>query len=239
VWVPARRVRFAMVMEEVERLIPYDRPLRVLDAGAGDGVLATALARRHPHWHVVAADVNDEMMLRGRSRAARLDLDNVEFVRADITNDLGSQEFDLALAIECLVEIADDDAALRALTRSLKPGGHLILHVPDQSWAPVLRGSPRHWRYEVRHGYGPEQLLAKLARVGLVEARLRPTARSSVFLGQEVADRIKNASLSVRVAAMPVTEATAQLERWGVTWGPSRALLGVARRGDVAAAARS
>jgi len=228
---PARRLRFELVLEIVDR-IGAERPLRVLDAGAGEGLLAMTLARRHSNWQIVAADADadDAMLERGRHQKASEGLANVEFVRADLTGDLGSEEFDVVLAIECLSEIPDDDAALGAMARALRPGGRFIAHVPQRDWMPVLPGSARTWRHEVRHGYGTEELTAKLERAGLAVTWIKPTARSTVLVGQEIADRIKDASLRVRVAALPVTTGAVRLERWGLTWGPGRALLVDARR---------
>jgi 2-polyprenyl-3-methyl-5-hydroxy-6-metoxy-1,4-benzoquinol methylase len=204
--------------------IEAGRPLRVLDAGAGEGLLAMTLARRHRGWHIVAVDVDDAMLDRGRRRSASAGLRNVDFVRADLTDDLGSEEFDVVLAIECLEEIPDDQAALCAMARALRTGGRFIAQVPHRDWMPVLPGSPRTWKHEVRHGYGAEELVAKMERAGLAVAWIKPTDRSAVFLGQEIADRIKDAPLRVRVAAVPVTTAAMRLERWGLTWGPSRSL---------------
>jgi SAM-dependent methyltransferase len=226
---PARRLRFELVLEILDR-IGAERPLRVLDAGAGEGLLALTLARRHSNWQIVAADADDTMLDRGRHLKASEGLPNVDFVRADVTDDLGSEEFDVVLAIECLSEIPDDGAALRAMARALRPGGRFIAHVPHRDWMPVLPGSPRTWRLEVRHGYGVEELAAKLEQVGLAVAWIKPTARNAVTLGQEIADRIKETSLRVRVAALPVTALAVRLERWGLTWGPGRALLVDAHR---------
>ena len=226
---PARRLRFELVMEMVDGVGPGG-PLRVLDAGAGEGLLAMTLARRHSDWEVVAADVDDAMLDRGRRRAEDEGLRNLEFVRADLTDDLGSEEFDLVLAVECLSEIPDDDAALRAMARALRPGGRFMAHVPHRDWAPVLPGSPRTWRLEVRHGYGAEEFIGKLKQAGLTVASVQPTARNVVYLGQEIADRTKNSSLRVRAAALPLTAGAVRLERWGLTWGPGRALLVDAHR---------
>jgi ubiquinone/menaquinone biosynthesis C-methylase UbiE len=226
---PARRLRFELVLELVDG-IGVGRPLRVLDAGAGQGLLALTLARRHGDWRIVAADADNEMLDQGRALKASEGLENLDFVAADLTRDLGSEEFDLVLAIECLSEIPDDDAALGAMARALRPGGCLIAHVPQRDWTPVLPGSPRTWRHEVRHGYAAEELVVKLKRAGLAQPAITPTAHSLVWLAQEIADRIKDKSLRVRVAALPLTAGAVRLERWGLTWGPSRAWLAEARR---------
>ena len=132
------------------------------------------LARQHSDWQIVAADFDDDMLDRGRHRRENEGLRNIEFVRADVTDDLGSEEFDVVLAVECLSEIPDDDAALRAMARALRPGGRFFAHVPHRDWLPVLPGSPRTWRLEVRHGYGVEEL-DREAEAGGAHGGFNPT----------------------------------------------------------------
>src|SRR5205085_33338 len=117
----ARRLRFALTIEALERFAD-GRSLNVLDAGCGEGLLAESVARRHPDWTVVAADVDDDQLERGRRRAEQAGLSNLRFVHRDLTGDLGDQAYDAVLAIECLVEIPDDDAALVSMARALSPG---------------------------------------------------------------------------------------------------------------------
>jgi CelD/BcsL family acetyltransferase involved in cellulose biosynthesis/trans-aconitate methyltransferase len=226
---PCRRLRFDLALHTVEAR-QVSRPQRVLDAGAGEGILAIELARRHPDWHVVAADINKAMLDRARRHCDLWGVRNVTFMEADLTGDLGSNEFDVVMAIECLEEIADDEAALRTMTRALRPEGRFIVHVPHCDWAPVLRGSARTWRHEVRHGYAADELTAKMERAGLVVDAVTPTARSAVFLAQEVTDRIKDSSLRLRTVTLPFVVAAERLERSRMTWGPSRALLVEAHR---------
>jgi SAM-dependent methyltransferase len=226
---PTREVRFALVLSWLRRL-ERRAALDVLDAGAGDAVLAERLARRRPRWHVVAVDVDEGRLDAAQRRLARGGPSNLAVRRADLTGDLGSELFDVALAIECLVEIPDDDAALAAIARSLRPGGWFVTHVPVEDWAPALPGSPVRWRHEVRHGYTVAELRAKLASAGLEVAEIRPVGRNMVFVGQEIADRVKSAPVRMRALALPVTAGAARLERLNLTWGPRRALLAIARR---------
>ena len=226
---PMRRARFDLVTGLLEELAD-DCPLEVLDAGTGEALLAERLARRHPAWRIVGVEVDRALLQRGRRRLTDAGLPNVELVETDVMKPLAAGPFDVVLAIECLVEIPDDEVALRNLAAVLKPGGILIAHVPREGWSPVLRSSARHWRLEVRHGYREGELVRLAESAGLTVTSLTPTARSMLFLGQEVADRVKDRPVRVRAAFLPITETAVALERWGITWGPSRALLLIARR---------
>jgi SAM-dependent methyltransferase len=225
----ARRLRFALTIEALERFAD-GRSLNVLDAGCGEGLLAESVARRHPDWTVVAADVNDDQLERGRRRAEQAGLSNLRFVHGDLTGDLGDRAYDAVLAIECLVEIPDDDTALARMARALHPAGVFLAHVPESDWRPLLPGSEDTWRFEVRHGYRPAEFAAKLERAGLTPNTISPTTRAGVRLAQEIRDRNKNRSLKLQVLAYPPSVAAVRLERCGLRWGHARAFFVEARR---------
>jgi ubiquinone/menaquinone biosynthesis C-methylase UbiE len=227
---PTRRLRFQLTMHALERFAG-GRPLTVLDAGCGDGLLAEAIARRHRSWHIVGVDTRSELLERARARLGRAQVDNVEFAQADLTESLGDGVYDAVVAIECLVEIPDDDAALRVMAQALRPGGLLIVHVPREGWRPVLPGSEATWRDEVRHGYRREAFAAQLTGAGLSVTRMDETCRALVRLAQDVRDRIKDAPPSVRALAFPFMTLSVTLERYGIRFGRSRALIALARRG--------
>jgi SAM-dependent methyltransferase len=193
-------------------------------------MLTVALARRHRNWSLLGVDVSAEALRQAREEAQRAGLENVAFEQADLTVDLGSERYDAIAAVECLEEIPDDSAALAAMARALRPGGLLVVHVPERSWSPVLAGSERTWRHEVRHGYGVAEIEELIGRAGLEVVAVRPTSRGTVRLAQELRDRLRRSSLRGQAIAYPLIVAAVPLERWGLTWGPPRALLVEASR---------
>lgn len=226
---PSRRLRLALA-DEVLSEEAAGHPLRLLDAGCGDGLLSLALAKRHRDWSVLGVDSRDDLLSGGRARARGRGLANVDFQTGDLTQPLPWGGFDAVLALECLHEIPDDGSALSAMSGALRPGGLLALQVPDRDWRPVLRGSSGVWREEVRHGYGTEELATMLREVGLEPVQMRPTYRSLAAAAQEVRDRIKGSALPVRLLAFPFLAAAVRLERWGLTWGRPSAILALAHR---------
>lgn len=226
---PARRLRLELVLEVVERYAGR-RPIRVLDAGCGDGLLSLAIGRRHRSWNLVGADLRENLLSGARQRARARGLNNVRFERADLTQPPPETGFDVVLAVECLSEIPDDERALRMLATALVPGGLLVAHVPHRAWRPILSGSAPTWRDEVRHGYSAEEIAAALVRAGLDAVEVRPTMRATAAVAQELRDRLKSARLAVRSLAFPGMVAAVRFERWGLTGGREHALLAVARR---------
>jgi SAM-dependent methyltransferase len=226
---PARRLRLALAMKSLEDEA-RGRPLRVLDAGCGDGLLTIGIARRHPDWSLVGLDLRDELLEYARVRALEQRLTNVRFERADLNEPLGEDGFDGVLSIETLEEIPDDERALRVMAAAVAPGGMLIAHVPERSWRPILPGSAPAWRDEVRHGYTAAAISTMLERAGLAVIEVRPTYRGTVAIAQEIRDRLKSKPLAVRALAFPAMAGAVSLERLGLTWGPPHALLATARR---------
>ena len=226
---PGRRLRQELARASIERFAD-GRPLRVLDAGAGEGLLATDLGRRHPDWTVAAVDLSEEALALGRELAAERRAANVRFERADVTKPLGTSEYDAVAALECLLEIEEDEAALESFARALRPGGLLVAHVPERSWRPLLSSSRPAWKLEVRHGYRQDQIVSLLERAGLRVERVTPTTRGTLQLAEELRDRVRNTRLAVRAAALPLVRGALALERAGVTWGPARGFYVEARK---------
>lgn len=226
---PSRRLRLALADGEL-RAFAAGRPIRVLDAGCGDGLQTMTLAKRHPDWSITGMDIDAEQLAGARLRAEKRRLANVEFRQADLTRSLPDSGFDAVIALECLTEIPDDRSALGQMVAALAPGGRLAVQAPDRDWVPVLPGSSATWRHEIRHGYAPDELRGLLIDAGAADIQLHPTYRSLAAAAQEVRDRIKRAWLPVRLFAFPFLATAVWLERHGFTWGRANAVFAVGRR---------
>jgi trans-aconitate methyltransferase len=226
---PARRLR----LRTAERALGEfagDRPLRILDAGCGDGLLTLALAKRHPRWTLLGIDLREDLLDGARKRAAGRSLGNVEFQPADLLKPLPFDGFDAVIALECLSEIPDDKAALAAMSGAAAPGAAVAVQAPDQDWRPVLPGSATTWREQVRQGYTQGGIEALLAEAGLERVEARGTYRSLAAAAQEIRDRIKGTPLPIRLLAFPFLAAAVRLESAGLTWGRPNAIFAVGRR---------
>lgn len=103
--------------------------MRVLDIGSGAGDVAMAAAGLvGPKGRVVGVDVNTEILETARTRVAQAGHDNVEFLAGDVrTLDL-EDDFDALIGRFVLMYMADPTAALRQLSKWVRPGGIVAFH---------------------------------------------------------------------------------------------------------------
>ena len=116
-------------LEAALRLVPADAR-RVLDYGAGDGEVAARLARRRPEAEVICFEPAPELRQQAASRTAGLA--GVSLASAE--DELPSAWADALLCLEVFEHLpqAETSAALDAMERVLRPGGVLIVGVPQE-----------------------------------------------------------------------------------------------------------
>jgi 2-polyprenyl-3-methyl-5-hydroxy-6-metoxy-1,4-benzoquinol methylase len=120
-------------------------PGRILDVGCGKGLLLKGL--RDCGWEVVGTELSEVASLRAREAGIQVHNRAVE----EIPFDPGS--FDVVTLYHCLEHLANPRETLAHLHRLLRPGGWLVVEVPNVgSWyARVFRSDwfhldvPRHF----------------------------------------------------------------------------------------------
>lgn len=140
---------------------------RVLDVGCGRGDFAAAFVRRG--WHAAGLDISPLAV----QQACEVGVEAFAGTLDSAPWEPGS--FDLVVMFHCLEHMRDPVGALERAKRLLRPGGHLVVTVPDfGSWqSRRFRGRwysldvPRH----LTHFTAPS-LLRAAARAGLADARV-------------------------------------------------------------------
>jgi 2-polyprenyl-3-methyl-5-hydroxy-6-metoxy-1,4-benzoquinol methylase len=150
-----RRLEFIAARLDGMRAASRNAPLRVLDFGCGTGVMITRPLALLGH-DVTGIDIDAVSI----GRAARLNaapaLPNLVYVAGRLEMQPWEGRFDAVVASEVLEHIPDPRAFLGMLARCLKPGGLLILTVPNGYGAfeidshvwEALRRIPGFWRLE-------------------------------------------------------------------------------------------
>jgi len=108
--------------DRVREFLPLRGDERALDAGAGAGALAFALAPLVRE--VVAVELVPELIERGRPKAPQ----NVTFIEGDITKlDFERASFDLTGTLRTLHHVSRPELVIAQLTRVTRPGGTMLV----------------------------------------------------------------------------------------------------------------
>lgn len=113
----------------------------ILDIAGGTGDLTMRFSRIvGPTGKVVLADINDSMLKVGRDRLMdRGVAGNVEFVQANAEClPFPDNTFDVITIAFGLRNVTDKDAAIRSMTRVLKPGGKVMVLEFSKTDNPAL-----------------------------------------------------------------------------------------------------
>ncbi|MFI7454256.1 SDR family NAD(P)-dependent oxidoreductase [Nonomuraea sp. NPDC049714] len=162
------RIARALV-ERVVREWPADRPLRILEVGAGTGGTTAALLPVLPadRTRYTVTDTAEPALARLRQRLSGVDF--VDFDLLDLNGDPTAQGYlaggyDLVVAGGCLHLARDLTAALRGLSTLLAPGGKLLVAEPHrvESLLPFLGLMPDFWDFD-DHDVRPDSPLVSWA----------------------------------------------------------------------------
>lgn len=100
-----------------------------LEVGCGTGFVLSGIAGAFP-WMVLSGS---EIFLAGLSHAAER-VPSARFMQMDARHVPFVEEFDALGAFDVLEHIEEDEAVLAQLHKALKPGGVLLLSVPQHPW---------------------------------------------------------------------------------------------------------
>lgn len=124
---PERRSRAEAVADAVRASVPLSKETRVIEIGAGTGLLGLALAGEV--GELVLAEPSAGMLEMAREKVANEESTAISAIPFDLTTDEppSGAPFDLAISLLVLHHLADTGAALAAILRLLRAGGRLAL----------------------------------------------------------------------------------------------------------------
>ena len=146
-------------LQMIARYARLDKASVLID-GCGVGMYASQIRRRYTS-DVEAFDIEEE-----RVHEAREDTPHALVAAAEALP-YPSDQFDTILSHEVLEHVQDDRAAVREMVRVLKPGGRVVIFVPNR-WYP-FETHGHYWRGEYHFGntpllnYLPDMLRNRLA----------------------------------------------------------------------------
>src|SRR5438477_2838157 len=118
----------AVMAQEVLALIDLNGSERILDVGCGEGKITAEIASRVPRGSVVGVDPSHDMIGFAKRHftltvPSGASLRNLRFEVADARRLPFKDEFDLAVSLNALHWIPDQNAALRSICSALVSGG--------------------------------------------------------------------------------------------------------------------
>jgi len=160
---------------------------RILDVGCGNA-MHTLKAARHCVF-IAGVDRSAESLAVGWRSARAEALANVGLVRADVEESLpfGAAAFDRVLCGDLLEHVLKRDHVLAEIRRVLRPGGSLLLAVPNRgtSWKRRLERAGLFAYSDPDHKieYTLEELEEELGRNGFRIVQMHPSVYDTPFIG--------------------------------------------------------
>jgi SAM-dependent methyltransferase len=156
-WFRARNRLIVQLVSEIA-----DPGARFLEIGCGTGYVLQALVREC-RLSATGSDPFASALAFARQRVPE-----ASFTELDARTMPYEQSFDLAGAFDVLEHVDDDVAVLRGLHRAIRPGGFVVLTVPQH---PALWSAADTYAHHVRR-YRRNDLVNRVRRTGLLPIRI-------------------------------------------------------------------
>jgi SAM-dependent methyltransferase len=158
------------IMRWIAEQVDFQPSMDVLDLAAGTGIFARTVAKQVRS--VVALDLTEEMLARGRERASEEGLTNVTFVQGPAeTLPFNDGTFDVVVTRYSVHHFVDPLPIFREVRRVLRPGGVALLvdMVADEDPEIADRHNYLERIADTTHTHilAPSQFVATLAHAGL------------------------------------------------------------------------
>ncbi|EDY82838.1 Methyltransferase domain family [Verrucomicrobiia bacterium DG1235] len=152
-------------------LVPH---IRIVDLGAGEGLISQLLARRAEHVYCV--DSSTRMVEVGTELAKTNKLDNLEYILGDIEKTpLQNESVHLALLSQALHHALHPERAIAEAFRLLKPGGRLvIIDLKEHTFEKARELYADHWL-----GFAENKLHSWMKDAGFESVEVTAVAKES------------------------------------------------------------
>lgn len=168
---PDKLARAQEVAAAIRSRVPLDPTTRVLEYGAGTGLLSQSLGSGV--GPILLTDVSEGMLGVMRGKAQQGVIPNATVRKLDLLTDPAPDgEFDLVTSLLALHHVSDTAKVLRGLYDALAPGGHLAVSDLDAE-----DGSFHGEGVDVHHGFPRDELTRQLTDAGFEDIAIENAAQ--------------------------------------------------------------
>jgi SAM-dependent methyltransferase len=157
------------VRAQLNNIVRKKKDVRaILDAGSGYGQYTYLMGKLFPQAKITAVDVKDEQIEDGNWFSQRVGQKNAIFEIGDLTIYSKPDTFDLALSVDVMEHILEDESVYRNVFASLRKGGLFVITTPAIEKAPPPGVVDSVIGEHVREGYTAQEFREKMTRAGFV-----------------------------------------------------------------------
>lgn len=189
------------------------------EVGCGTGFVLKGVRESRPHLHLAGSEIFSDGLAFAKAR-----LPGVDLYQMDARQIPFECEFDVIGAFDVLEHIAEDDAVLQQMFRATRPGGGVLMTVPQHRflWSTIDKHSMHQRRYN------RAELRKKVERAGFQIERI--TSFNSLLLPLMIWSRMQRKrdqdvqlwrEFEISPALNKTLESILTLERMAITKGIS------------------
>ena len=172
------RARNKLIVWALQKYFPNMKSF--FEIGCGTGFVLSGVAKKFPNTQLYASDIYSCALKYAGQRVPRANL-----LQMDARNIPFANEFDVIGMFDALEHIQEDTVALSEIYKALKPGGGIILTVPQH---PFLWSKNDEYGHHCRR-YTANDLINKLQKAGF--AIIKKTSFVSLLLPIMLLSRLK------------------------------------------------
>jgi len=136
------RARNALIAWVLKKYTPNFRSF--LEIGCGTGYVLSGIAAAFPEAKISGSEIFNEGLSFAANRVKR-----AQFMQMDGTRIPFVDEFDVIGAFDVIEHIAEDEAVLAGIYKAIKPGGYMLLTVPQHP--SLWSGADDYWCHVRRY----------------------------------------------------------------------------------------
>lgn len=145
----------SLVVTDLFRKLPLTNFKNIMDLGAGLGEFSFMLSEALPHAKITALEIlPDRLEILNKTKTAG-NFKNIEIYPDKIESLSGKEIYDFIFAVDVFEHIYKEEMPFKACYEKLKPGGFLMVKIPNITQRTIL---PDSWFEEHNHWLDDEHV---------------------------------------------------------------------------------